>query len=367
MATNDTRMNQYLDIIATGIYGKDIRAAIHDGMEMTFNHAVEEVFELNKMARQAYETSVYCSEQVVLFNDRLSVAEVHIDDLLAKYVYLDARVDNIIVNGNPTEGNTELIDIRVDYTGVTYPTAGTAVRRQFESTNSRLDQVLKQTEEWSKVIVDVRSAREVNWIWKNPTTHSPVEGGIPTIVVPYGKDSDGATFHYDISTRSLSFIVSYLPDYEQQPTTVHHAKINAPLFSNKNASDVMTLIQETIINEIGETLNVMRPVIVRLDGTIEFLDAYLCKDNLNFNMNAEDSILDIFNYPSEYITENKYLVPLDMYVEETHANIEVNTPKDAEVIDARVGYDNITYQTIGEAIRAQIADLQRQIDELKSS
>ena len=41
-----------------------------------------------------------------------------------------ARIDNLIVDGTPTEGNSELLDIRVGANGVTYPTAGAAVRTQ---------------------------------------------------------------------------------------------------------------------------------------------------------------------------------------------------------------------------------------------
>jgi len=46
---------------------------------------------------------------------------------------IDSRVSNIIANGTPTEGNTELIDIRVGWDGTTYPTAGDAVRGQTEN------------------------------------------------------------------------------------------------------------------------------------------------------------------------------------------------------------------------------------------
>ena len=41
------------------------------------------------------------------------------------------RINNILVQGTPTEGNAELIDIRAGANGITYATAGDAVRGQF--------------------------------------------------------------------------------------------------------------------------------------------------------------------------------------------------------------------------------------------
>ena len=51
------------------------------------------------------------------------------------------RIDNLIANAGDTDGNAELLDIRVGWDGITYPTAGDAVRsiQQFMTT---------QNEEW---------------------------------------------------------------------------------------------------------------------------------------------------------------------------------------------------------------------------
>lgn len=46
------------------------------------------------------------------------------------YAKVNARLDNIIADGQQTQGNTELIDIRTGADNITYDTAGTAVRSQ---------------------------------------------------------------------------------------------------------------------------------------------------------------------------------------------------------------------------------------------
>lgn len=46
-----------------------------------------------------------------------------------------ARINNLVANNNPTEGNSELIDVRVGANGETYDSAGEAVRSQINGAN----------------------------------------------------------------------------------------------------------------------------------------------------------------------------------------------------------------------------------------
>lgn len=62
-----------------------------------------------------------------------------------------ARIDNILVQGTQTEGNAELIDIRVGANGTTYPLAGDAVRGQVQNIENILDKMAEVTDIGSAV------------------------------------------------------------------------------------------------------------------------------------------------------------------------------------------------------------------------
>ena len=80
----------HLNKILSAVYGKDVRQAIHDAIH------------------QCYEDG-----------------KVGAVDLVAR-----ERIDNLVANDSSSEGNSELIDIRVGYDGTAYETAGEAVRCQ---------------------------------------------------------------------------------------------------------------------------------------------------------------------------------------------------------------------------------------------
>lgn len=95
----DSNIEQLLKQILGTKLGKDMRQAIHDGIE------------------QCYEDG-----------------KVGAVDLVARQ-----RIDNLVANNNPADGNSELLDIRVGADGTKYDSAGEAVREQIKYANEKTD------------------------------------------------------------------------------------------------------------------------------------------------------------------------------------------------------------------------------------
>lgn len=98
-----SNIEQNLQKILSSRYGKDVRQSIHDG--------IHDCYEDGKAGAV---------------------------DLVAR-----EQIANLVANNNPTDGNSELIDIRVGVDGNTYPNAGDAVREQVRSLKEYLDDIRK--------------------------------------------------------------------------------------------------------------------------------------------------------------------------------------------------------------------------------
>ena len=87
--------------------------------------------EASQLSAEASQQSAEASQQSAdaSADSALEAADV-VTNTRAQIATLQARVDNIIPDGTQTEGNTELLDVRVGFNGLTYASAGDAVRNQ---------------------------------------------------------------------------------------------------------------------------------------------------------------------------------------------------------------------------------------------
>jgi len=161
-----TNITEELNKIKNATYGRDVRGAIHDAIKKTYDDASEngnanmEVelargtfpnlnARLNSIDTKINNNQTQLNQIPGQINSAVAskAEKSYVDNQLASKVNQDefntekGRIDNLVANAGNTDGNAELLDIRVGWDGVIYPTAGDAVRsiQQF---------MIEENEEW---------------------------------------------------------------------------------------------------------------------------------------------------------------------------------------------------------------------------
>lgn len=128
-------IGELLNKIKTAVYGKEVRQAIHDSIKKAYDDASKNGnanMEVS-LARGEYDT---LGERITA--NESSLAEKATNTALGTE---RARINNIVANVGNTSGNTEIVDLRVGEDGVTYSSAGDALRKQVGLIKGELDKV----------------------------------------------------------------------------------------------------------------------------------------------------------------------------------------------------------------------------------
>ena len=149
MASN---IEQNLEKIQTARFGKDVRQSIHD--------AIHDCYEDGKAGAV---------------------------DLVAR-----ERIDNLVANNNPTEGNSELLDIRVGADGTVYDSAGEAVRAVYKRSVHSTNKNISSSNYDVANLTDANNAEKNSIYFLNKTLTSSMIANLPV----YGNHAVLITFNY---------------------------------------------------------------------------------------------------------------------------------------------------------------------------
>lgn len=221
-----------------------------------------------------------------------------------------SRINNLIkLEEGSTTGDAELADIRVGYEGTVHTTAGYAVRNQVSSIERRLSSVVKY----------VSGAETVELI-----CHSDGYYGTTGLFTK----ADGAA-KYAVVKNVLSGDKYVFDTYLNDPA------IPALVYFNANGEFVGYEKTGT-----GEDALVHHTVVIPDGVTRIVLQSVDMSDNFP-RLSIVDRVLELSSY----------------------TKAESDAKYGAELQDIRKGVDDTIYETAGEAVRLQIGELKRYVDE----
>ena len=167
--------------------------------------------------------------------------------------------------------------------------------------------------------------------------------------------------HEGVLTKLVNGVAEYIYPKTTSSMVIYEAGVSeyekiADLMSDisTNASDIETLQEDLEINTINTNTNAV---------TLGNLETSVASTNVRIT-ELEDAVTTTNTNVS---TLDSDLTTLTARVDSLSTLEEGSTTGDAELIDARTGYDGTTYNSAGEAIRTQIEDIYTSIDDMLSN
>ena len=329
MATKDTQMNIYLNTINEGVYGKDIRSAIHDSIEKSYNDAYKWYDESLTKSNNALSNSDKALQNVVDATE--SISEIHnlAESINNSYEEVTGRIDNIIAHNNDTDGNTELIDIRTTFQGLNLQSAGTAVRSQAAMLNGRISS-LAINNPTRQIPVSKPASVTYTLLWENEN---------PT------QEFNEQTITFEDIEDTMEMLMIF--KLSSSDTDEYCDTLAVPTSNN---SVVVKRIDIGVEEADGVAVK-SRDFKVGI-SSIDITNCFMVKNVNPFDLAGTS--LTISEPSGSTSTSNSSLVPLRIYAVQHIIDATLQVVKDTELIDARTGVDGTVYETVGDAIRSQI-------------
>ena len=269
-----SNIEQNLQKILSSRYGKDVRQSIHDG--------IHDCYEDGKAGAV---------------------------DLVAR-----ERIDNLVANNNPTEGNSELIDIRVGADGTSYDSAGEAVREQVFA--------MDKLNSFITPIFNIMPIAKKTW---NHSYNSDTKTHTITI-----KNTD-ITFGYAKHMVRTCEVFAITANDEL-------VGIDRKIVFDQNLSYVNTTGFVALAGDLEESSMKLEQL---SDAYLNnhYIFAVMYKNRIFTGPNQE--LFDELDYLNDFIRDEIKRDIID------HTEIP-------ELIDIRVGADGTSYDSAGEAVREQV-------------
>lgn len=342
MATKSAQMDVYLRTIANAVKGRDMRAALHDAIELAYNDAWDWYDATLGNATQALTKASQALSIAEGYQSDIAEVEALATQLSEEYDTIAGRIDNIIAHNQDTEGNTELIDIRTTYQGYTAASAGEAVRQQVRALSGRMDSWVI-TAPSTVANADLAAVPEYESAWVNSSPSSSFAGQAITL----------SDFEFD---EVSELVIEFYPDttnYASQNPRPMYARI--PLLDT-NLTTTKTILASTYNGTYGVDTDLRQVSLSKLgsDLIVTFTDAIALTTDNPFTLVSSDMTIDDLS-SSASSTDQTKILPYQIYTLKWAVKGQVSVAKDTEIIDGRTGVDGTVYNTIGEAIRSQIA------------
>ncbi|MBO7449048.1 MAG: hypothetical protein J6U54_01655 [Clostridiales bacterium] len=346
--TKDTAMDIYLNTIATHVKGKDIRNAIHDGMQLSYNDSYEWYDQAIGTAETAHSKATEALEDCAEAKAQMDTASANAQAAITAANTANTRVAELIESAEEHPEDIwymEVKDARLTYDALTYTNMGDAIRGQASELSGRINAIATPQQ---SVTVTQDANVEAYKIWENASPSSAFA-------------TQDITVNYDSFTNfnladAAEFIFKYRINANDAGSTVY-----TRLSPQIDGSGILQELQSVTPDTYGYTLIRRNVTVTRGQNN----------DSVIFTVDNADQryMVDIFTLDgtSLSITDegmvgqtptseaNLHVVPVEIYAVVHSVSATLTMPKDPEILDARVGVDGITYNSLGDAIRNQVA------------